>query len=98
MTSRYNRMTGVHFAFTHEECQEMNIAFAHAMLDARKDGLEHFTIGAIIDTSPWYMAKKIRPEPSLSMMTSSAAMCVELSDLSEQIPERGIVQWGGPVR
>lgn len=96
--SRYNRTGGPHFSFTRDEVQEMNLAFAKAMLDARKAGLEHFTIGTIVDTSPWYMAKKFTPEPTQSFMTSSAALCMDLADSTEQIPEHGIAAWGGAVR
>jgi hypothetical protein len=62
--------------FTYDHCREMNLAFAHAMLDARKAGTERFTLGAIVDTSViWPTA--FPSEVMWSGCGSAAQMCAD---------------------
>lgn len=54
----------------------MNLAFAQAMLDARRKGLEDFTIGPVIDLSP-LVATHFSPIQYHSGMGSSAQVCID---------------------
>ena len=65
--------------FSYEEVRKMNVRFAEAMLDARKRGLETFTIGAVKDYTPMVPTYFPRIE-YVSSCGSSAASCAEESD------------------
>lgn len=63
-------------SFTYEECQAMNIAFARAMLRARRQNREHFVVGTFIDATafnPTYFA----PDVIHSSCGSAAQMCAD---------------------
>lgn len=62
--------------FDRKQCIEMNLEFAHAMLQARARGEEHFTIGPIVDNTVLFPAHFQR-ETIYSGIGSSAAMCAE---------------------
>lgn len=65
--------------FGYSQCHDMNIAFACAMLEARRAGKEKFAIGPIIDTTPFrptYFARTTR----FSCVGSPAA------NLAEEVP------------
>jgi hypothetical protein len=61
--------------FTRGQCVQMNLDFAHAMLSARKRGQEQFSIGAIVDNTP-LVGTHFPTQPTQSLMSSSAATCV----------------------
>ena len=54
----------------------MNIEFALAMLQARKRGEEHFTIGPIVDHTVLFPTH-YEKAPIYSGMGSAAALCAE---------------------
>lgn len=62
--------------FTRMECRAMNAAFAKALIEARKAGLEKFSIGTFVDKRP-FKPTKFFPQPRGSGISSSAAMCAE---------------------
>ena len=63
--------------YTRDQVVDMNVQFAQAMLSARKKGLEHFTIGVIVDDTPFSPQTLQGPPPRHSYMQSSAALCAE---------------------
>lgn len=62
--------------FTYAQASWMNIQFAHRMLEARKQGLEKFTIGVVKNDSPMQRTL-FWPEFSGSLLSSSAALCAD---------------------
>ena len=64
--------------FDRRECVLMNLNFAHAMLAARKRGQEHFAIGAVQNDTVLF-PKHYPIEPQQSLMSSSAATCMDMA-------------------
>ena len=67
--------------YSREQVVEMNLAFARAMILARKRKLERFVIGVFVDNTPMvpaYFDKPLRRSP----MQSSAAYCADIGDYS----------------
>jgi hypothetical protein len=75
--------------FDRERLIEMNLAFARAMLRARRCGDEQFSIGVVKDHTPMVPVYYPR-EPRLSLMSSSAQDCAE-SGMAESLPDSFMV-------
>ena len=71
-------------SFTYAQAQEMNLAFAAAMLKARDTGKERFTLGPKVDDTPMVPAVIPRPD-SVSRMGSAAALCANDMDSKVRI-------------
>jgi hypothetical protein len=72
--------------YNRNECIQMNLNFADAMLTARREGKEHFTIGPKVDHTPLvgaYFDKPLRHSP----MSSGANACLNMTlDTSRPMP------------
>ncbi len=64
--------------FRPEQYIQMNLAFAHAMLEARKQGLEKFTLGVKKDDTP-FVPVHFERVMDYSGMGSSAQSCIDES-------------------
>lgn len=64
------------FFFSYAEAMQMNLDFAEAMLHARRNGLEQFTVGPVKDDSP-LVPHHFAPALRFSGCTSSAALCAD---------------------
>ncbi len=62
--------------FSPTQYVSMNMKFAHAMLDARKAGLEHFVIGMKKDETP-FLPTHFDRDIIHSGMGSSAQSCID---------------------
>lgn len=62
--------------FTRKELIKQNMAFSLAMLKARNRGLEHFTVGTVVDDSAFFPVR-YHPDPRFSSVSSSAGMCAD---------------------
>jgi hypothetical protein len=63
--------------YSRRDAMQMNLAFARAMLAARKGGGERFIIGTFVDNSPM-VPMHFEQESRRSCMSSSAALCSEM--------------------
>lgn len=73
--------------WTRADIVAMNLAFADAMLAARKRGLEHFSLGPVVDDSAFF-PQHFEVAPRLSYISSSAALCDEASDAGHMAATR----------
>lgn len=62
--------------FNYYDAIQMNISFAQAMLRARRNGLEQFSLGTVKDYTP-LVPTHFSAVAKHSECSSSAAMCVE---------------------
>ena len=76
-----------HANYSRSYAVEMNLAFAQAMLSARRKGLERFKIGAEIDRTP-FVPKVYSRAIVTSGIGSSASLCAESGDAGHIIGRR----------
>lgn len=65
--------------YTRRQVIEMDYKFCLAMIEARRAGLEKFSIGIVVDDTP-FTPTHFEREPPRSIMSSTAALCVESAD------------------
>lgn len=70
---------GVSSFWSRAEVVQMNLCFADAMLAARRNGLEKFTIGPIVDKSS-LLATHYSPVMLRSGLSSSGNLCAEAGE------------------